>query len=470
MLLFSYGIFLFFVVLFELLRKKSTFVDFLTIFHIYFVVSYLLVPFVYLLDTENTLWKFLSADHRSSGSWTVLFSIASGYALLVTGFTIGHKLKNANSLSITPRFGSATQFRVFILLFFLFVSFLFLYSMGHGGLFGLMTSGQAIRSGASHGGLFQYFLYFASGIKWIPLFFLSAYLFSHTGRIRNFSLLSFIFSLVLAIVHGLGTGGRANTGMIIIYLFLLWLIYDSPRMSIKKIFGFSFALFFILFMIYYGRSAIVALSALADGGSVLEAFLLHSERYHRQSASSSLDYVVLILRHFDHHFASLYQVLFRPDLYESPRLFWDYPRAIFSLIPGEGLPDAFVSSMPAKLNARYFNALDPRIVGNVPLSWVGMKIVNGGFFWLIVGSFWSGLIGGVIGTFLQKNIYKSVWIPAFFIYTSFLWKDYLIAPEGTEFVFGSLQFIFFIATFLFLFKLCKAKHQPEKGKKTTEHN
>ncbi|WP_418180401.1 O-antigen polymerase [Aliarcobacter lanthieri] len=462
-MIFFYGLLIVWIVFFELFRKKDVFVDFLSIFNLFFLLNYILVPFVYLLSPENhDFWKFLKAQNEATNSWIVLLSIYISYILIVSGFLIGQKLKISNKVNIVQKYSFNSEFKLYVLLFLVLITFVFLYSLGYGGIFKLISLGQEIRAGNISGGITDYFSYIAIGILILPIFFYSAYLYSHESKTRKKALVYFIITFIVALIYGLGTGGRGNTGILVIYLFIIWLNYNGNKITIKKIFFLSLLVIFVVFMIVYGRTAIVAMSTFGTNDSYMEAFISHSQKYNRQSATEGIENLILILKHMDHPFASLYPVIYNNELYEYPRLFLDYPRALVSLIPGIRLPEVFISSMPAELNNIYFNSLDSRIVGYNPVGWIGLKLLNGGFVWLVIGTFIAGMVGGVLNRILIRNLHVSIFMPAIFLYVLLYWHKYILGTEGTEFVFGHLRESLYMMSFYFLYKIFKVSEKKEK--------
>ena len=451
-----YGLLLVWIVFFELFRKKEVFVDFLSIFHLFFLLSYVLVPFVYLLSPEShEFWKFLQAQNGAVKSWVVLLVVYLSYILIVSGFLVGQKLGISYQIQIHTKYSLNSEFKMYVILSVILVFFVLLYSVGYGGIFNLISLGQEIRAGNISGGITDYFSYIAIGILILPIFLYSAYLYSIENRIKKRALVLFIISFVLATIYGVGTGGRGNTGLLIIYLFIVWLNYNGNKFKMKKIFFLSFLILFVVFMIVYGRTAIVAMSTFGTNESYIEAFIIHSQLYNRQNASESIESLILILKHFDHHFASLYPIIYNSEIYEFPRMFLDYPRAFLSLIPGIRLPEAFVSSMPAELNKIYFQPLFLSNLGYVPVGWIGLKIINGSFIWLMIGTFLAGLIGGILNRIFTRNFNVSIFMPAVYVYFMLYWNEYIIGTEGTEFVFGHLKQILFLLFFYLIYRISK---------------
>jgi hypothetical protein len=412
-----------------------------------------LAPLVFLINPDNYYkWKFLKVEREAPNSWLLFLIILLSYVLVISSYRIGNRYRIANNFIIISKFSDRVNLNKFINLFVIFIGFALIYSLGFGGPLKLISSGQEIRSGSITGGIYGYFRYFSMGILMMPVFFYSAFLNCKQSSIRKKLFIYLLMSLVAALLFGIGTGGRANTGMTVIFLFLIWLNYDGVKFTYRKIRSFLFLFGFFVFMVVFGRSAIVAMATIGTEYSYFEVFIAHFNKYQQQSTESLIDKFIAVLKYFDHHFASLYPALFKGDVYEYPRLFLDYPRAVISVIPGITRPEFIVSSMPAELNKLYFLTKMTNI-GYVPLGWIGLKLINGGIFWLVFDSIIVGLIGGFINSILIKNLANSIFMPGIFIYSIFYWHEYILGTEGTEFVYGHFSDIFILFTLLLLFKV-----------------
>jgi len=207
---------------------------------------------------------------------------------------------------------------------------------------------------------------------------------------------------------------------------------------------------FIFFLVIYGKSVIWSLWALDNGlPAFYEAFVEHQEWYVKSSSSGIIFSIIAFLRNMDHGLVTVYLSLTNPDIYESPRLFFDWPRAFLELIPGISQPEFIVSNTPSGLNRDFFNN-----DGYIPPGWVAMKIINGGILWLFLGSLFAGFIGGYLNKLLYLNWNSSPIIPGLFIYFAFFWKDYIVGTDPFMFVLPNIVtfLILFLLSFIIIFK------------------
>lgn len=461
-MIYLYSILFLWIILFEFLRKKKAFIDFLSVFHLFFLPSYVLAPLFFLSNPEKYFkWKFLSVEREAPNSWLIFLIILISYVLVVIGFITGNKLSILKRISIWSKFSEKINFNSFLLLLIVFIGLAFIYSLGFGGPMKLISSGQEIRSGSISGGIYGYFRYFSMGILLMPIFFFSAFLYSKNRVIRKKLFIVFVISFLLALIYGLGTGGRANTGMTVILVFLIWLNFDGTKFTFRKILYFASIFCFFIYLVVFGRSTIVALATIGTDYSYFDVFIAHYNQYQKQSTETFIDKIIVVMKYFDHHIASLYPAIYKGEVFESPRLFLDYPRAVLSIVPGITRPDFIVSSMPAELNKLYYS-YNMKNIGYVPLGWIGLKIINGGVFWLALDAIIAGILAGILNSTILRNLSKSIFMPAIFIYAIFYWHEYILGTEGTEFVFGHFSDLFFLFILVTLFKVSVQKPYAQR--------
>ena len=427
-MIFLYTSLLLLVCFFEVLRKKEIFIDFLSIFNLFFIFSYLIPAIMFLAEPDNIeKWKFLSVVPAAPKSLSTFLAILIFYSMLLLGFLIGSK----RSIKFYPKLffslNEWQQFKIIALPFFAisFVAF-GLYSHGHDGIVSTILSGKNIRAGRQLAGVYQNFFYFSSGLSISMLLFCGFSLFSKSSKLRTACALCFFVSFIFAFLFALGTAGRGKIGMVFLSVLFFWLNTQKPVFSAKIILTLAGTALFILLLVTYGKSAIWVMDAFREGGSEYWArFQEHQALFvSLDENSKTIDYLVSFSRNFDHPLASLYLAMHNPEIYQSPRLFFDWVRSFIDLIPGVSAPELIISSSPSALNRDYFG-LD----GYVPPGWVAMKIINGGVLWLICGTLIAGMVGGWLQKWLMINWNTSPMIPGLFIIFALFWLNNIIGPD-----------------------------------------
>ena len=452
MLLLGYILLLAFVFFFEMLRKKYVFVDFILLFNVYFVFSYLIPAIAFLSASEQfSEWRFLAIVPQSMDSFLVFFAVLIGYLAIIVGYQIGVK-QNANVYpNIGFKYGEKTQLAL-VMVFFLIISFAFFaYAYGHGGIIELILSGKDIRAGRQSAGVYQYAEYFSQGLPLSMLLFYSFKKYARKQSIRSFTSCFFLLSFPLSLINAVGTAGRGKIGFVFLLFLFFWWNFDGPKISKKKIFTMLFFLLFVFFLVTFGKSAIWTLHALSDGPiAYLEAFQRHRELHVETGGIGFSGYLTAFARNVDHGLVSVYLALHNPEIYQTPRLFFDWPRAFIDIVPGISQPEFIVSSTPSGLNRDFLG-----VEGHVPPGWVAMKIINGGVFWLLAGSLIAGFIGGYLNRVLYQSWHSSPIMPALFIYIAFFWKDYIVGTDPFMFVLPNLSTFLILALLVWMFVIRK---------------
>ncbi|MHC4436743.1 MAG: hypothetical protein ACYS3S_05240 [Planctomycetota bacterium] len=432
-------------------RRKVVFVDFMTLFNLFFVFSYLIPAIVFLLNPLNFhKWRFLAIVPETMESFSVMLAITVGYFSIVVGYLAGSKQRIRAYPQIVFKYGEKTQF-VLIVFFFAVLSAAFMvYVYGYGGVVELLLSGKDIRAGRKEAGVYQYFGYFASGLPLSMLLFYSFKKYSGKVFYSKISKYFFVLAFLLSLIYTVGEAGRGKIGMIFLVLLFFWLNYGRPKFTAKKIVILLFFSVSVFCLVKYGKQAIWSIGALRDGPSAyISAFEIRCKKTVPESRTLG-ESLIGFARNFDHGISSVYLSLFQPDIYQSPRLFFDWLRAFPDAFPGISQPEFVVSGTPSSLNRDHF-----KTGGYVPPGWVAMKIINGSIIWLLAGSLIAGFIGGYLNKLLLLSWDSSPIMPALFIYMAFFWKDYIVGPDPFMVVLKSLAtyFLFFLLAGILIIKI-----------------
>lgn len=423
----SYGVLIGFIAVYECFRKKEVLVDFLTIFNAYFVFTYLLPALVFIVFSEQASdWRFLGQYPEAAKSGMVAISVSVGYLSLLFGFFLGQHQPRARYPMIIFKFGEGTQLAVLVAFFGACFTGFLIYASGHGGVIELMLTGKEIRTQRQHAGLLQYFGYLASGLTLAALLFFSFRKCASRTFTRRLSGVIYLVAFLSALAFAVGTAGRGNIGLLFLVVLITWINLDQSGLTLRKLMGLAVFSGFLFLLVAYGKSAIWTLGSLSSGPyAYIEAFLAHHSWYGAAGGAAGVqENLVLFLRNMDHAVVSVYLALFQPDVYQAPRLFFDWPRAVLELVPGVSQPDFVVSQTPSALNREFLGA-----DGYVPPGWVAMKLINGGFAWLIVGALIAGFLGGYLNRLAALAWQASPLMPGLFTFLGFFWNDYLVGPD-----------------------------------------
>lgn len=459
-LLLAYASMLCAIVLYELARPKLVLVDFLSLFHVFFVFTYLAPLIAFLANPTLTGdWRFLALVPEAASSGLVLAAIVIGYLSLIVGFHIGMRQRAEAYPEFGFRYGTRTQF-VCLLAFLIVGLVAFLaYAFGHGGILELVLKGKDIRTQRQHAGVMQYFGYFAAGLPIAAMLFFSFWRCSHRVM-RRWAWIAFGVSFLTSLAYALGTAGRGNIGFVVLAILITWLNMDRRGVTMKKSLVILLFAVFVFLLVTYGKSAIWTLGALADGlPAYLDALVSHRQWYATAAGSGGLGGTLVdFLRNIDHAVVSIFTSLHYPEAYQAPRLFFDWPRALVELAPGVSQPEFVVTDTPSGLNRAFFNA-----DGYVPPGWVAMKLINGGVVWLALGTFIAGAIGGCMNRVIWTAWHASPMVPGLFTLIAFFWKDYIVGPDPFMVVMSNLP-LFVLAVCLGWMLVVRVKGQARAVK------
>jgi hypothetical protein len=443
MLFIIYFIFLCFIACYELFRNKKSFIDFMTIFNMFFIFDYLIPVLIFNYDiTMYHEWRFLEILPEAGSSFLVMLMIVLSYISLIVGYTYS-MYNNKYQYEMSFKYGEKSQFYIMVAFFLIFMISFLMYSQAQGGIAYMIMHAKDIRAGRLSAGGVQYLVYLADMLVISMIIFLSFWKLGIKPRIRKVSKYLFFISFIFSLLYALSTGGRANIGMVFLLILFFMLNIYSQKINLKKLFIFGAFGIFIFILVKYGKSVIWSLPALEGGVLAFLSAVENHYAWYVAESSNILESSIGFARNKDHAIASIYAILQNNELYEVPRLFFDWIRGVIDILPGVGWVDLYVSDTPSAINRDFFGK-----DGYVPPGFVAMKLMNGGVLWLVVGSF----IAGIVGAFLSKAIYRS-WnnsplFPAYFILIAFFWKDNIVGPD--PFMVFLPNIVFIVVAILYL--------------------
>lgn len=452
MFLFMYSLLTFLVLIFEMIRKKDLFIDFLTLFNVFFVFHYCLPAIIFNIEPSMySEFRFLAIVPFAAQSWMVFYYILLAYIFVFAGFYFAQRF--SQNRVIVFKYGLKSQIILFSFVSSISVIGFLMYATAQGGLVNMILFAKDIRAGRLDAGAGQYLTYLADGLNFAMIIFYSMMKYSQDMKIRKICKYLFYFLFILALAYALSTGGRGNIGTVFLLILFVSLNAQKVKIDVKKLLIFIFFIFFIFFLVKYGKSIIWSLPSLQDG---IFSYILAVEQHYKWYANSGGDGIYESLVGFasniDHPIASLGVAIFYPEVYQIPRLGFDWIRAFIDLLPGVSQPDIFINSTPSGLGRDYFQK-----DGYVPPNWIAMKVINGGFVWLILGSFFAGYIGGWIHKLLINSWNSSLSIPGLYIMLAFFWKDGIVGADPFMVLLPNIMFFIFITTYLFIIKIRKIR-------------
>lgn len=438
-MIFAYSGLLLIAVLSEAFRKRDRLVDFLSIFNFFFLLSYVCTPLAFLFSPQEG-WKYLSFYPQAADSWFVLAVVGVSLILVNLSYIFFNyyspRFEIVNIWSFR-RFSRFLKIGVLLGCFFIFLK-----SLGYGGLINFAITGYLNRTGDIDGGIFDYVTPIVKLI--VPFVFLQ-YSFHLEQKSRSGFIVLFI-GMFFYLVWVLSTGGRGN--LILLLMPILFIYFNESGFNKKNV---SLAVMFVILalaIIKYGRSFFFSL-ALSEGdiSNMIDLFVSNQLQYEKRQTSV----FVSIFSHFDHSIVSTYHIINDPDLYGGFRYLFDYPRVILDALPkfsmARGNIDAVVSSVPAQINKELFGLSD----GYVPVGWVGLAYLNGGFLFLVVAAIAGGCLGGLLSSVVSKA--KTTCKSGFYMFFALLWYKMVFHSDPLNLVIPMFSDYVFMLFLLLVFRI-----------------
>lgn len=428
-----YFILLFFVVLFELLRRRDFSVDFLSVFNFFFSLYYILVPVLFLLNSDSK-WKYLSIYGEAANSLYLYLCIAISLVLVNFSYVLfNSKSKWFVRIRMTEK--GYVRFVACGLFFGCFI--IYLQSIGYGGLFEFLVSGYLNRAGIIDGGIFGYLTPFVKLI--VPFFFIFCSLYFEYPSVKRLAIL--LISSIFFVGWSMSTGGR---GALILTMLPIFFIYVNSKGVSTKSVAVGLALVVVgLSIIVFGRSFFYALAlSNAGSGDFLSLFIENQSKY----SESGINPFVAIFRHFDHSLVSAFLIVDDVGKYGGYRYIFDYPRVVLDALPGVSISrgdlDIINESIPTQLNKELIGLSG----GYVPVGWVGLMLLNGGVFFLAVSASISGIIGAKVSSLITcaKVPGKS----GVYVFFAFFWFWVFFHSDPLNLVIPVFSYYVFVLVFL----------------------
>lgn len=246
MFLFVYSLLTFLVLIFEMIRKKDLFIDFLTLFNVFFLFHYCLPAIIFNIEPSMYAeFRFLAVIPLAAQSWIVFYYILLAYIFVSAGFYFAQKFSQNRVIVFTYEIKS--QVILFSFVASMCVIGFLMYSTAQGGLVNMILFAKDIRAGRLDAGAGQYLTYLVDGLNFAMIIFYSMMKYSQDIKIRKTCKYLFYFLFILALAYALSTGGRGNIGTVFLLILFVYLNAQKVKIDVKKLLIFIFFIFFIFF-------------------------------------------------------------------------------------------------------------------------------------------------------------------------------------------------------------------------------
>jgi hypothetical protein len=425
---------LFFTVIFvEIIRKKANLLDFLTFFHLLFILFYVFPGFSLSKTAESSSGFVLNFQSNLK----ILIAVYLGYFLVLVGFYSKSAIKFARKFYI-KQFSDKKLIKISDFLLILAIVSILIYSAQYGGLINAISQSSAIRSGRIESGILVLFKNFFEGAEYASYFLASVVIFSKKTKNNPLLCSKLIFSIILTLVTALMKSSRASIIKYFIGFALVYIVYKNkiPWITLAIFVMISFA------VILYGDPLFASLSSIPDGyDSFATEFSQRLEIEANKNTGNSSGH--RLAEQFDHPLQSL-DTAFNNE-YQF-RWFSDFIFSFTSLLPSRLIPietPKNLSNLNTFLSLGHNDWTRPPglfAVGIYSMSWMG----------LITVSFCYGWLGRFLQTVLIKAQNNHSWISFLYVTILGIWSEAINNGDPALVVRGNALF-FLVVIFIFSF-------------------
>lgn len=424
----------FYVLLFELLRKKNKWVDSLSIFNVFFCLTYTVPFFMWVAFPDNDLW-YLTNNIKINESWEVFLVLSGSYIVISISYFMFGLLRLKNSLNIS--YSSKKNVKFLIAFLFFIYAFLFLLSLlKYGSVAEYIEAGVSSRAvmGESTLGIVGYFRYVLNGMV-LLLIIMLAYSWEYKG---GFLYSLFVFLLfVMVVVFSIHTGGRGS----FVNIFLILIFFHLYVNKVSKL-GFLIGFGFVLIGFFYIIVGKILFFNIRTGRDLFDGVSLRGE--------DLLENTVFVFSYFKYSLMSIFYAVNEPDVYGTPRLGLDYIKYMLSYIPKIDVYEN--SNRLDVINQTLFN----QRTGYVPPGWIAYSLVNGSVIWLVAKCVLISFIAYIFDNGSRKHSNNSYLVQSFYFCLFWIFFKFATSGDGVSNAQPFLGFYLLLVSLLLVVKFKRA--------------
>lgn len=428
-----------FIIIFELIRKKDTKFDFLSLFHLFFILLYPL-PGFYITSVTGDYGIFdpniiQLKTYEIQYNFEVPLAIFVTYFLVIFGYYSPSALKHGSMIKITAK-SNIIFWIITCGISFLGIFSIIVYSAQYGGIVQAIADANFIRSGSVKRqalGFFIRLVYF----NFFAAYLIASWLFIKKNQRKNI-VLWLVFTLIMcsSLISAFLVSARATMILALSNFYLVYVLYKK-KLALPILIPVLIAL--VLFIVY-GKILFYSLSGFSEGG-----YIEFISRFKQASSESNEEgsFMISLVKVFSYSFVSLYAA---SQEYYPIRLLSDWLYGIGSYLPDKlmhtNIPDTVSTN-----NTQY-------LVGDtdyeIPAGFIASCIYSWSWVGVIIFSFTYGWLGRYLQTILYRHLDKIFWFPFFYVAIAQAWSDFLASGDPRIFLqanFCVLVSLFFLLVF-----------------------
>lgn len=374
--------FIFFVFVVNFRKGKLVKFDFFSYFTIFFVLSYCAPLILWFIYRGDDVWFGYRFGLDSGGSWWVIGSLATAFFAVFLGYVYSSGKKT--KIRVEMR-GRKVVFKWLFIYTALYLLLLVVSVYSKGGVSGYIVDGIFSREAGGDSSFSAYASYFLVGGDLIVVLWLG---FIRSAESKLWPIFFSAITFFAVIVVALSTGSRAAIIYPVLFVFIYFNGVAQKRVNYKSHFVFVILI-------------IISVYSVGAGGKLYYGYA----RYGILDFSESFDFgdeLLGVFAYYKHYLITIDQSISNPAVYQFPRLWIDYPRAVLDALPGyswsDGSLDMFgYTSIIAELNKNHLYGN-----GYVPPGWIAGALINGWFIGVFLQGFLAGWVGGKMNCLMFK--------------------------------------------------------------------
>lgn len=440
-----------FMLLVEIIRKKSGKFDFLTVGNFMFALAYAIPGFLLEANFNNASAEMTMNGRPYERNIQTIFAVFIAYLIILIAFYSKSAIKLASRVSIKSSNKKNMLLYAICLLLFSCLA-IYVYGAQYGGVLNAMANITKIRSNA---GVDSGPLVFVKHFMYCSLFasyLLAAFAFEeHKNKGVKFILVAiFSFSVIVAFTASTLSGGRA---ILIYYFFGFYLAYvlnGGQTLSWSTIPIFVFGALFLS----DGKELFWSLSSIDQGfDAVVDKFIEAKNSKPSESGFS----IYKVMANFAFPIESLDTAF---NEYYDYRFFVDWIYGFISFIP-ERIVNISKPDSISNLNTKYILGIRGNLNYEIPTGFLAFGVYSLSWPGLIIVAYTYGWIGRYVQTVLSRHMMEdNSWMIYLYALTSQVWVDY--QQSGDPRVFLVANFWFLTSTIILLFVVNKTSFSGKK--------
>lgn len=372
------------IVCFELFRSRRIIFDFLFFWNIFFLIIYVVAPLHLIIGGSDFAhpYYFYALDNYNMANPMVLLIIIASYIFFLFGYYWRCPAQVGRRFKIALRMNNSFLLGIAIILVFISVVAINIYSNEYGGIQSTLSYSSLIRSGDVSGGAYVFFKHFTffSLIASFIIFSLVLNKGNFPPKVILFPLL--IFCLFLSFFVLILNSGRGDVINFLIVFYLSAVLYRGRQLSLH----YFLLIFFIFIMLaLFGDDFF---NALYSGKEIL---IKSINKFNIETSFLSYIYKET-WSIFSFPYISLVASIAQSTTYTA-RCFIDIVYGIISFIPER------LTNIPVSNKVEELSFLNTYLVTNIRIRMIPCGLIA--FFW------YSGYLPGVLlGSFIYGAIYR----------------------------------------------------------------